>query len=56
MNEEKKERRRAKKEAKKLRLKASARFKHYMEVSRTACSLAALVMAALGLLHSYHLI
>lgn len=52
----KKEQKRSKREAKKARLKSAARVKHWMEVSRTICSLAALAMATVGLLHSYHLI
>ena len=53
---EKAERRKEKRAAKKARIKAQARTKHWMEVSRTVCSLGALTMSALSLLHVYNYI
>lgn len=49
-------RRKEKRAAKKARIKAQARFKHWMEISRTVCSLGALTMSALSLLHVYNYI
>lgn len=53
---EKAERRKEKRAAKKARIKAQARTKHWMEVSRTLCSLGALTLSALSLLHVYNYI